>query len=385
MRVPGRATSWVTLTTLLLFAAGAGVASAVTSPRPSSTPRPAPTTSMSPLPFGNTSTTATLPTTTLPPPVEGIDAVDFLNSSDGYALFSEDRGGASCSLSVAATHDGGSTFSALVPLPSAAHCFPTPSMTFNNAGDGFVVDNDFVVTHDGGATWDTISTSGTVLSVIPLGRSVWMLQSLCPSTQNGTSCPLVLEESTDGGRTWPTRVNLPTSTTVGNGRTGPADGWSWLVRTSLNSAWVLVPVPQPLQLGETAGRGLLLHTADGGAHWQEQVDPCAFPNPSVSLLSEAPDGTLWSACANEPGGGSQLKDFARSTDGGVTWVPEAHCDVDANGSPLEGPHCSPGDTNGGYLNDLAGVSSTTAFMDGDRNDLEVTHDGGRIGNRSRRS
>ena len=132
MRVPGRAISWIAVITLLLVAAGAGIASAVTSSRPSSSPRSTPSTSIPPLVLGNGAATASNPTTTLLPPVEGIDAVDFLNVADGYALFSEDRGGASCSLSVASTHDGGSTFSALValhPRRSASPLSRSPSTT----------------------------------------------------------------------------------------------------------------------------------------------------------------------------------------------------------------------------------------------------------------
>jgi photosystem II stability/assembly factor-like uncharacterized protein len=373
MRVPGRTASWTLVVTLLLLATGFGLASVATSPSGQSARKASPPTSLPPPPLGNTTLPPTT-STTVAAPSEGIVKVAFFNATNGYGLFAEKQGG-QCSLSMAHTLDGGATYSGRVALPTSASCSPSPSIAFGAASDGFVFGPGLFVSHDGGTTWADAHPDGVVLSVVPLGRSVWMLQTLCPSTESRTSCPLVLQESTDGGRSWPTRMELSIQTTVGN-VPAPALAWTWLVRTSPMSALILVPVPLPLRLGETGGRGVLLSTSDGGAHWQQQVDPCPIPAPSVSLLSEALDGTLWSACATQPAAGSQLKAVAHSTDGGKTWVTEAHCDPGASASPLAGPNCTPGDPNGGYLEALAGVSTTTALIDGERNDVSVSHDGG---------
>jgi len=374
MRVPGRKATWSVLAAMLVLATGAGIASVVTSPAGRSTAETAPTTPVPPTASNTTMpsiTTSPLSTTNAPTPVLGVAAVAFLNGSDGYGLFSEDTGGASCSLSVASTHDGGVTFSARVLLPPTAQCFPTPSLSFDNVGDGFVSGPGLVVTHDGGLTWSAISTPGTVLSVIPLGRSVWMVQRRCPGSGPSAICHLDVEQSTDGGRSWRGQIltGVPIAQPYG------ADVNTWLLRLSVSSALVILPTGGSSE-GSTTNDVLVLSTTTGGRSWEQLARaPCISGGAWVERLSEASDGSLWLACASEPGAGNQVKTYARSLDGGRTWL-QGPCPLVATSSNW--PSClTANGFTGGYLGDIAAVSATTALIDGGRNIVQITNDGGK--------
>lgn len=363
MRVPARPWSWTAVATLVVLATGDAVASAITSPPAPSAAKVTFPTSIPPVPSGAPSTPLTLPTTTLPAPVEGIDAVDFLNSSDGYGLFSENSGGVSCSLSVASTKDGGSTFSARVPLPSTAQCYRTPSISSDSLGDGFIFGPGLYVTHDAGATWADDSSSATGLDVVPLGRSVWMLQTP-PSTHTGSWTP-ALSESSDGGRTWSPARALPPVTTVSGAPVPPPVDTASLLRTSLTTAYVVVST------NSTAATVFV--TTDGAQTWHQVLAPCL--GGWVESLSQGFDGSLWLACAGQPSAGSQLKSVARSFDGGKTWVEGSTCPPLVTSTTY--PPCA--ESNGlgfGYLSDISALSGTTALIDGGRSPVEITQDGG---------
>jgi hypothetical protein len=369
MGAAGRASPWVVVVALILLAAMAGVVSDLTSASapPHRRGLGATTTSEAPL------TSAPPATTSLPSaPSELIEKVAFFNAENGDGLFDE-NGPSSCSWAVASTDDGGATFSRRVTV-APRPCDNTESIAsfaFDDHGDGFILGSSLYVSHDDGMTWAAARTDGVVLSIVPLGPSVWMLESRCPSASDGTTCPLVLQQSTDGGRSWVNSVTLPVTTTFGDGPTGPGEGgWTWLVRTSVSSALILVPPPLGILPNQAPGRGTLLSTSSGGAQWQQQMAPCSIQGPSTALISQAPDGTIWSACAGEPGAGNQFKAFARSTNGGDSWISEAHCDLLSSGAD-----CPPG-ASGGYLGNLAGLSSTTALIDGGRNTVWRTADGG---------
>jgi len=361
MRVPGRARSWIAVTTLLVLAAGAGIASVVTSPAGRSTAETAPATSVPPT--SSSTTISPLPSTTAPAPIQGVVAVAFLNGSDGYGLFSDDTGGVSCSLSVASTHDGAVTFSAQVPLPKAAQCFPS-LMSFDNVGDGFVFGPGLYATHDGGTTWTDDSPSATVLDVVPLGRSVWMLTT--PSVTHTGGPNLALAESNDGGRTWFPARALPPATTVGSDLLPPPVDTASLVRTSASTAYAVVST------SPTAAT--VFTTTDGAQTWHHVLVPCL--GGWAEVLSQAFDHTLWLVCAGQPSAGSQLKSVVRSFDGGKTWVQGSTCPPLVTSTTY--PPCAEANGLGiGYLGGMAALSGTTGFLDGDRSPVIVTRDGGK--------
>ena len=370
MGVPGRTASWAIVVTFALLATGVGIFSAATA-TPRLAARAAPTTTLQGSAPESSITAPPSPSTTVPSQSEGIVQVAFFNGSDGYGLFSE-QDQATCVLAVAPTNDGGVTFSPRVRLPATAQCSEVSSISFDDEGDGFVFRPGLFVTHDAGRTWTQLHPPGVVLAVVPLGPSVWMLLATCPSTDPSASCGLSMEQSTDGGRTWEAvgggfggaQVNEE----VANGE-AEAFGASWLVRTSMTSAWVTVVPP----LGTVSLLPvMLLRTTDGGRTWTEQPSPCSLD--WVSLMSEAPDGSLWLACAFEPSAGSQLKAVVRSVDGGRNWL-QSRCSVSVT-SPTLPPCLTTNGLTSGYLGALVAVSSTTAFIAGGRNFVESTHDGG---------
>jgi len=300
-------------------------------------------------------------------------AVAFLDGDHGYGLFQE-AASARCSLAVSRSDDGGSTFSSPVDI-SGSSCASAggpsaTSISFDDHGDGFVFDPDLFVTHDSGRTWREVSSFGPVLSVVPLGSSVWALHGSC-ATRSATVCSFGIEESSDGGRTWSDHP-LP-----GAGR---ATSYADLLRTSTTSAF-LVAASLTLQLGQAPKNIVtILSTTDRGEHWRTVSSaPCVGAGFTVDL-SRAPDGALWLVCGGQPSAGNQLKSFARSLDGGRTWV-QGPCAVQLPVGTFVDCLVSH-QMLGGYLGDLVALSATTAFIDGGRSFLQVSSDGGQTWSRT---
>src|SRR5579863_9292328 len=172
MRVRGRRATWSVLAAMLVLAAGAGIASVVMSPaaRPAASVAPtssAPPTTGPATPTTTTSTTS-IPTTALPP-VEGVAQVAFVSPEDGYGIIVNQDSGR-CSSSVASTSDGGSTFASpvVVAMWPCTNGYQGTSLTFDDAGDGFVYGPGLFESRDGGKTWTNESPTDTVLDVVPV-------------------------------------------------------------------------------------------------------------------------------------------------------------------------------------------------------------------------
>lgn len=369
MRVPGRKATWSVLAAMLVFATGAGIASVVMSP-----PDRPPATSAAQTPSAPPTTTPATPTTTAPttsitisapPPTEGMAQVAFLSPEDGYGLIVNQDSGR-CSSSVASTADGGSTFS--TPVVAAmwpcTNGYQETSLSVDDAGDGFVYGPGLYESHDGGKTWTNESPTDTVLDVVPLGQSIWMLQTPCSASAT-SPCPMSLDTSNDGGRTWETSVTFPDPEVVGN----ESPSWlniSWLLRTSSSTALVVVP---------TTGTAVtLLSTSDGGETWSHLLVPCL--GGWVEDLTQAFDQALWLGCAGQPSAGSQLKSVMRSFDGGRTWVEGSACPPLVTSTTYP-PCAEANELANGYLSDIAPLSDSTALMAGGRSRVQITHDGGK--------
>ena len=214
------------------------------------------------------STSATRPTT--PPSRRTATArltrvvarVAFRDDSHGYGLFwTADPVSLSCRMSVAPTDDGGTTFGPATPVgPTTQRC-ADGGLSFDDAGDGFVFGPGLWVTHDGGRSWSDAHLAGTVLSVVAVGLSVWMLQAAC-GPDPSSSCMLTLTQSTDGGRTWsgaPTDVSpSPIPDTFGS---TAGDDQTSMVRSNPTSAQIFVPP-------------LWFSTSDAGQTWQQHTVRC---------------------------------------------------------------------------------------------------------------
>ena len=302
----------------------------------------------------------------VPPAISGpprLVSIAFVNPTSGYGVFVTGLTTPVCSVAVAATSNGGATFAP--PVAVASWCTPGTKVAFDDHGDGFLYSsttNVVYVTHDAGSTWSAQKEAGKVLSVEALGASVWMLAVRCSATRAGStsaSCRLTLRQSTDGGRTWHTSTSQP--------RTGPPSpgasaGSGELVRLSRTAAYVLGG-PNNLGNGQLSTVPLW-YTGDDGTTWTLHALSCGMPATSV-FLSSAPTGTLYGACAGQPGVGNQMKSVVASTDGGASWYHPRGCNPTPGFGSASRGWCTTG-FSPGYVDGIVAVSSTTAFLYGDR-------------------
>lgn len=298
----------------------------------------------------------------------------FLDPRHGYGLFDEDSG-PTCATRVGRTDDGGAHFTGLV----AADSWPcggyraATNLAFDDHGDGFLYGTGLFVSHDGGSSWAATPTPEPVVAVAALGYSVWMVQAACPAAGAPGGCRLALSVSADGGRSWTRAATLGSALAGGNagGLFEPAQGQTWLVRTSTTAAYLMAPpLPDPTGAPDAAP---LWHTTDAGRTWTTGDIPCSMAALSV-VVSAAPGGKLWAVCAGQPSAGYQGKTVQTSTDGGATWQLQARCTLPSVTSTTATCRGHPPDF--GYLGGIDAVSDGTAFLVGPRSALMVSRDGG---------
>jgi hypothetical protein len=302
--------------------------------------------------------------------------VAFTSPSRGVGLFvrstipAKGIGNGRCAFFTRTTTDGGASFGvagATIGTTGCASGYLVAGVAADGAGDLFAYDPGLFVSHDGGASWRSQKMPGPLLALTAVGRSVWALRDSCSApTSRAPTCRLTLIVSADGGRSWAQAPQQPPDRSFSLEFASSASTWLW--REDAQRAVVIVP---PRVLSPSANTVMLDQTLDGGTHWSSTSAPCPTGPLSVEF-SIAPDGARWLACAGEPGAGEQAKSFARSLDGGRTWL--------AGASPcLIGTiaTCHHGMPLGGYLGGLAALSPTTAFYVGGRSSLTYTRDGGR--------
>jgi len=300
--------------------------------------------------------------------------VAFTSPSRGVGLFVRSTipengiGNGRCAFFTRTTTDGGASFgvaSGTIRTTGCASGYLVAAVAADGAGDLFADDPGLFESHDGGASWEAVRLGGTVVAVAPAGRSVWALRETgCP---NGTdTCTLTLLVSADGGRSWRAAAHQPPERRFppAPAAVHPSDS-TWLLRSSATAAAIVLPPAA----GSSAAT--VEQTLDGGGHWTTGTAPCVA-GAFVVDYSVAPTGARWIACAGEPGAGEQEKSFARSLDGGRTWLAGAPpCLIGTMTT------CHRGMPLGGYLGGLAALSPTTAFYVGGRSSLTYTRDGGR--------
>jgi photosystem II stability/assembly factor-like uncharacterized protein len=236
------------------------------------------------------------------------------------------------------------------------------------------------VTTDSGVSWHEAAVGPMVYDVSAIGENVWALTSGCPRPLGATTqtvCPLVVEQSPDGGTRWSaTTTGLSTLTD------GPlAAQRVELARITLNRAYVLITVPD-----EPAGGLALIYTGDGGQDWVTRPVPCAA---SFGLGDEmAASGTddLWLLCGSQAAAGSQSKELYRSSDAGSSWLLSATASASTTGLGTTAV-ADPAPSTlplGGYIapfsighKTLAVLSPTTAWLYLTTGSLLKTVSGGR--------
>jgi photosystem II stability/assembly factor-like uncharacterized protein len=139
---------------------------------------------------------------------------------------------------------------------------------------------------------------------------------------------------------------------------------TYLVRVNRETAYVMLS-PHPELTGKPSSVPLWL-TTNGGATWSNREVPCHIGAWSAAF-SVAPDGTLMTVCASQPGAGMQPKTVLESFNGGRTWTPKA------GASETSFP-----EIDDGYLGSIDLVSKRKAFLVGGRSSLMETLDGGAV-------
>jgi hypothetical protein len=292
-----------------------------------------------------------------------LSGVTFTSPRHGYGLFTI-TGGRRCQVAVGATSDGGRHFTRpSVVAGWSCGSYPAGTLAAGRRGDVYLFGPALFTSQDGGRAWHRARPGGAVLDVAARGRSAWALVARCHGRgQRTTQCPVRLVVSADGGRTWRPARHQPAGATVpGYGR--QAAGSAEVIRTRA-AAYVLT---EPAPSGRPAGARIWV-SRDGGRAWSRHPVPCQLEGLSAAL-AVTPGGTIFVACAGQPGAGAQAKSLAWSATGGRTWTVHRPCRTGA------GMGCPP--LSAGYLGQIAAPAGRTVFLTGPRGSLLVTRDGGR--------
>lgn len=256
----------------------------------------------------------TPPTPTSSPPVEPsptpaispprIVGFDLVNARAGWILLSNcaQPRTAPCQYMVAATADGGQTWSEPVQVGQSydpADGSAPRTIRFINAIDGFVYGaGGAFATHDGGKTWATLDLHATFFNAISgRGQTVWAATYPCAK---GTLCSYEVRSSHDAGRSWSVPRPLPIGFS-------PSD----VIPFGTSGAIISGPSSGDLEV-----------SSDGGNLWRPIKGQCSVNTFRAFVAS--PDGKeIWELCMAYPAGASADKVLFVSEDGGKSWSQKA--------------------------------------------------------------
>jgi len=255
-------------------------------------------------------------------PLSGSFLMDLTWVSDqrGWALAAApcDRG---LCRRLAATANGGRTWTALPALPHCARVACVSQVRFATATVGYLFGPALFQTSDGGRSWHRVP-GRPVESLEPSAGTVLRVgydRTGCPGP-----CDYAVQETNAGSATWRTVLHIPENTAMGS-------VGAQVVRQGTTVSYLLL-------YGHMAGGAGTAHTmifrsTDGGATWQRRPDPCGGrgrgEHDAIGLTA-APGGIAAALCAPRTGSGTT---FVRtSTDNGSSWDPPrpvpagtAHC------------------------------------------------------------
>jgi photosystem II stability/assembly factor-like uncharacterized protein len=270
--------------------------------------------------------------------------VDLVDASTGWILLTNCVAPmtGTCSYSVAATADGGRSWSKAVqvgpPFYSTDGGAPR-TVHFVNRHDGFVSGGaSAFATHDGGRTWGPTGLHPVFYAspaVVGRGSQAWVVSYPCVK---GSLCPYEVRSSADAGRTWSSPFPLPM-------------GLAPLGLVAIGSSGLLV---------STVPYGEIELTTDGGATWSSIKSQCAL-NTFRALVTTADGNELWERCLGYQKGGPVQ--FFVSEDGGKSW--SVHKTSQLPSLPLPD-----------YSTVLVSPSAGTALTASDSSPISITHDRG---------
>jgi hypothetical protein len=298
-------------------------------------------------------------------PERSLQMITMVSPVVGYGLFesSVNSTASVCRAWVARTVNRGRIFGRPVAVHTWAHCqnvgFPE-RIAANALGDVFVWGNGLFESHDSGSAWIQSSPGGTVEDVSPRGASVWLASEACHSS-DALTCPVILDLSANGGRSWTRDSAQPPGVIA---QTGPQTSTTTILLRVTPSVGYVFSGPRSL-IHESRVQPVW-QTMNGGKTWHSRHTRCATgPIYGIPYASATSKGAIFLLCTNEPFGGLQYKSTSVSYNGARTWR-------------IVNPQSKLSDelTNG-YASSLAAVSDTTAFVTGEQSNLLVTRNAGK--------
>jgi hypothetical protein len=293
-----------------------------------------PTPSVTPSATPSTASPATAPPPLVPPNFAAT-SVTFVGANTGYVIGQAGTPGhcgppsPDICTSMAGTSDAGSTWHGVNPPVTGPPdgSSGVSQVRFHDTSDGWAFGPGLWATHDGGQTWNEVSTGGRrVLALETAGQRVFAVRARCTGT----------------GRAWAAGCTSATlySTAPGSDQWAPVPGVDTLSGAAGTASAALVL---------TGTRGYLLAPdgvlyrgpVDNAGAWQAvsaivsggtaSASPGAAPcapgaaqsdgQPAAALLAATTSpGGLVLVCASPAAGGSQQKAVYTSADSGKTWL-----------------------------------------------------------------
>lgn len=226
-----------------------------------------------------------------------ITGISFIDANNGWACM------AGSGKPLLKTNNGGATWSSL----SITGSFNFAELTFADANNGYAVSSEsqIIKSTDGGATWST-STAANVKKIKVLGNSVWGYNKY-----NQT-----IYRTSNGGTTWNSQ-QIDASQSILYVKD--------LCFINANTGWAFCE-------GGSYDRRIY-KTTNGGSSWTLQHASLISYGPEAGFFVDANNGWLFGV------------NSARTTDGGVTWVPDSR--VPIFGSAITGAQFT--DVNNGWI------------------------------------
>jgi hypothetical protein len=268
----------------------------------------------------STTTTTTTTTSSVPrvtPPAgaavpSGFEpgSVTFVSATTGFVIGIDSSCPASTCVALARTTDGGTSWTA-VRAPGAGYVSHgvEPSSTvpavsevrFADARDGWIYGPSLFATHDGGATWQRVNLSGSVISLETSGGYVDAVVSPCSGEGQCTESPKLYQATASGGGFVPIL-------------TGPS------VNSSVSQELLSLHAPVGFadMSGPDASPAAVYATEDLAKPngWKAFPDPCALVRGDFLVQFVAPDASsLYSLCSGTGAAGSEMKSVVRTTGG----------------------------------------------------------------------